>query len=78
MCQENEATGGDLVRKVRKLFSVLLLLIYFDRCSISCTRQRMALLFLTKKMVSLLHLKKRRNINIPDFRLHELSSSFGA
>ena len=79
MCQENESSGGDLVRKVRHVKAVILVLqVNLSRSWISCTKQRMALLFLTRKRELLLHLRKKRNINLEcllDMNFHLLDLS---
>ena len=65
MCQENEAEGGEIIRKVNDpSFSAIDCISYFYRFWTFFIRQKMALLFLKRRTA--LHLRReRKNISVP-------------
>ena len=65
MCQENEAEGGEIIRKVNDpSFSAIDCISYFYRFWTFFIRQKMALLFLKRRTAP--HLRReRKNISVP-------------
>ena len=66
MCQENEAEGGDIIRKVGKysIFFSILMYLTSPRFWTFFTRQKMVLLCLMRRMCPRL-LRGRRSTSVP-------------